>query len=216
MGVPGGRTRLTVLVGGIEEDVATQEAWLGRLQAYLEPRLTTETAFLRYTHPYIAAVGFGLPLIGSLIRKYHLARFRAAVAAATAHEGPGAEVDLIGHSFGTWLAWHSVLDEGRGPRLFYRRMVFMGSIVSSGDDLRDQGRHFEAILNCWSDHDEVVRFAPFGHAGYRGFEWADGRSLVNLNCSPCPHRGYTQPCRAWDGAADFLNKSSGAAASPSV
>jgi len=145
----------------------------------------------------------GLPVVGPIVRAHHVSAFQRFVM-KKCKENPEALPDAIGHSLGSYLIFESMRAED-APRAFYRRVCLMAAPVSSREDFEDVQGHFWEMLNLWSDADEVVRWNPFGHAGWKGFLHATAYNRVrNLDMTPYKHRNYTEPGRAWDVAAGFL------------
>ena len=86
----------------------------------------------------------------------------------------GKPLDIVCHSYGTWLAWHSIRRSMLSIMpVQIHTLVMVGSVIHCDDPCEAVSEgYIKRIINCWSSNDEVVRFAPepFGHAGSVGLQ----------------------------------------------
>lgn len=196
------RPHIVYLVHGIRQRPSRADAWMQALAA----RVTAadHAAMVRiHLYGFLGAMAVRAPFVGRRIRRAYVRELQDAVA-ADRRIYPNATIDLIGHSFGTYLAWHS-MTQSKGPRAFYRNLVFMGGVVSSRETFEREGQHFKGILNLYSRSDEIVAIATFGHSGWSGFQHDGGGRVRNLSMAPYEHKDYERPGPAWDEAQRFVN-----------
>ena len=172
---------------------------------------------LPYLYGYILGASIALPVRGRFVRRRAVRNFQKWVARQLQPLGPDVELDAVGHSFGTHLLHRSMVQEG-GFRPFFRRVVYMGGIVSTREKFEQHDDHVEGVLNLFSREDEVVFSCPFGHCGWKGFKnfrmpvadksliGAHGGVFVKqFDMTPLGHQDYTQPgTMAWTRAAEWL------------
>lgn len=164
-----------------------------------------------FLYGWTSGLGIRLPFYGLWTRRRLTKKLQKFLVRQLRREPPGTQVDAIGHSFGTWLIHRSMTYKGR-VKAFYRRIIYAAGIVSSRENFEDEAGHYSGILNLYSREDDVVRLAPFGHAGYNGFFYADrpGEPLrvhvINADMTPFEHDDYTQPGKAWELTLKFLKE----------
>ena len=193
--------RIIVLIHGIHTRRRKARRWykpLGTLLRQRMPSVQVEHFFYGWT----AGLSIRLPLIGLMVRKRLIRKFQKFVRKLVKRHGPGVEVDVVAHSFGTWITHHS-MTKGKW-HTFYRRLVYMAGVVSSRENFKGEKGHYEHILNLHSRGDDVIRLVPFGHSGYRGFVNWEGNNVVNGDLTPANHNDYTEPGAAWSRTARFL------------
>jgi len=196
---------LIVMLHGVREDRAEAIEWMGALGRRLAA-VVEGARVVPFIYGWTAATSVRLPLIGGFVRRGLVRRFQGFVTRLLAQGDPTAAVDVVAYSFGTWIAQES-MTFAPGPKLFFRWLVYMGGIVSSRDDFADEAGHFERVLNVHSRGDDVVRLAPFGHCGYRGFVRAPKDRVGNVDLTPLNHRDYQRDGLAWDEVVEFLSSS---------
>lgn len=86
------------------------------------------------------------------------------------HEHPGQPIDLIAHSYGTYLLYEAIREL---PQVPIRTFVMIGAVVHTAETFEDTigaGR-IQTVINGCSRGDQIARWAPppFGHSGYWGF-----------------------------------------------
>ena len=194
-------SRILLIAHGLRTDKKRAQGWMHPLRDKILAAAPDYEAAYLFEYGFLGVLGFRAPFIGGANRKHFVTREQRFVAWARKRH-PGADVDLVAHSFGTYLADHSMHDDG-GPKAFYNRIVLMGCIMSSRDDWKDKAGHYGPVLNLWSASDQVVEFDTFGHAGWRGFN--DPPSAVRNEEMPgYSHTDYCAPGKAWDETVKFL------------
>ena len=195
--------RVVILIHGVHSGEQKSLDWFEPLAdaiRYVSP--STTVVFFMYG--WTAGVSVRFPGIGKMVRRHLVRKLQKAVARLVETHGAEAEIDAIAHSFGTWLL-HRSMTAGRNARwhCFYRRLVYMGGVVSSRETFENEAGHFARVLNLYSRGDDVVRLAPFGHCGTKGFSRAPA-PVVSVDLTPINHRDYTGPGEAWSHAVPFL------------
>lgn len=189
-----------ILVHGIHTSKTEARAWMRDMGAYLK-RVIPEIEVHEFRYGWTSGVSVRLPVWGWFSRRRKTKKFQRFVAELAKKGGNAGHADVVAHSFGTWLTHHSMTKGG--PKTFFRRLVYMGGIVSSRENFEAEQTHHERLLNMFSRKDDVVRFAPFGHCGYRGFLNVGAR-VKNLDMTPLEHGEYLTSDKVWTKAADFL------------
>jgi alpha-beta hydrolase superfamily lysophospholipase len=193
--------RLVIPVHGIHNSRRKARAWTALLAARLAgPGVLVAP----YLWGWLPALAIKAPWIAGWTERHYvtgLQRFARELKA----ENTGADLCLVGHSYGTQLSYGATGDEF-GPGLKCARLVLMASIVSARERLADLKAHAGRLLNLWSPEDEVVKFSTIGLSGWQGFRNADGKQIVNLEMSKYEHADYEAPGPAWEAAAAFLTK----------
>ena len=190
--------RICIIVPGIHTSKRESREWCGRLAGIIEAGVPESTCIV-YHHGWIA----GVQILARYFRRRKVKRFQNWVAARLREIDPGAVPCAVAHSFGTWLVHQSMTDNG-GPHTFWDRLVYCGGIVSCREDFKQEAGHFWELLNFFSRHDEVVRFAPFGHCGFAGFQAAHPDGPVRNVETRLEHTGYLQAGPVWARIVSFL------------
>lgn len=117
------------------------------------------------------------------------------VVAEQAQLHPKAVINFVGHSLGTWLGYRAMFTETAYPKAFFDDVVLMATVVSSRENFVRTAGHFRQLWNLYSKSDEITRFNPYGHAGFRGFlvegPLGDGkRKVVNIEYPDYEHTDY--------------------------
>jgi hypothetical protein len=157
-----------------------------------------------YSYGWTGLTSATFPIIGGMVRRRLTTRLQALHREIIKSLGPECEIDAVGHSMGVTLLHESMTRQSSQPKCFYRRLVYMGGIVSSRETFKDEAGHFQKLLNIHSRGDDVVRLSPFGQCGYRGFTRVDPKLVLNLDLTPDNHRSYAAPGVAWTVIAQFL------------
>lgn len=194
-------SRILLIVHGIRTNKKRAQAWMHPLRDKIMAAAPDIQAAYLFEYGFLGVLGFRAPLIGGHNRKHFVRRFQRFVAWARKRH-PDAAVEVVGHSFGTYLIGHSMTDEG-GPRAFYDRVVLMGCILSSRDDWTDKAGHYTRVLNLWSGKDRVVEFDTLGQSGWRGFIQAPP-AVQSLEMPGYSHTDYCAPGTAWEALTGFL------------
>ncbi len=86
---------------------------------------------------------------------------------------PDAKVNILSHSFGTYISYEAIRSAGKDGKapIKVNNLVLVAAIVSAHEDFKDtiEKGLIKKVYNYCSYDDKVVRFNPFGHAGYHGF-----------------------------------------------
>ncbi len=88
-------------------------------------------------------------------------------------KNPGVSINIVGHSYGTMIAYEAIKRswrDNRGP-VRVDSLVLVASIISAHEDFKETigNNLIRNIYNYCSYDDKVARFNPFGHSGYWGF-----------------------------------------------
>jgi hypothetical protein len=192
---------VVILVHGIHTSKREAREWMRKMGLYLS-RAIPGLEVLQFKYGWISGISVRLPIWGWFSRRRKTRKFQRFVARAVKERGPETHPDVVAHSFGTWLAHHSMTKGG--PKTFFRRLVYMGGIVSSREDFRAEEGHYEKVLNLYSRNDMVVRYSLFGHCGHRGFINASTLRVQSVDVTPAEHGDYIKPGRMWGEAGEFL------------
>ena len=176
---------LVITVHGIR----TFAQWSGRLKSLLEaskPGIRVE----HYNYGYFSAFAFLIPFL----RWIEARRFRQALLELVNGCAPGARIDIVAHSFGTFLVAKSLRHLPAGRNI--DTIIFAGSVLKSSfpwDDFTQAGRVRRVVNECGL-HDQVLvvnqMVALFmGMAGRVGFHGMIGNQVVN-RYFPFGHSGY--------------------------
>ena len=123
----------------------------------------------RFSYGYLRAVLVAVPWV----RKFKVWKFKRYLRKLQ-KEYPIAKIDILAHSFGTYIAYEAIRQAGKDkkPSIRINKLILVGGIISSHEDFKDtigEGL-IKEIYNYCSYNDRVVRFNPlFGHCGYQGF-----------------------------------------------
>jgi hypothetical protein len=208
--------RAIILVHGIHTSKKEARAWMTPFAEVLKQTNPGVLVF-PYTYGYVLGTSIAFPVRGRIVRRRAVRRFQKWAAQLVKRLGPDVELDAVGHSFGTHLVNESMVQDG-GPRTFFRRVVYMGGIVSTRETFGRHDDHLDGVLNLYSREDEIVRLCPFGHCGWKGFKYhsvrtADGSFIsiqhgipvTQIDMTPLEHEDYTLPgSTAWGNAASWL------------
>ena len=191
--------RVIIVIHGIHTSRRDAATWMPALMKAVVPA-APDVAARSFLYGWTSGAAIRLPIIGWFSRRRRTRKFQRFVAALR-QTFPGAEVDVIAHSFGTWITHYSMLKGNN--RTVLRKVVYMGGIVPQDQNWRNVpvGR----VLCLYSLADRVVKIAPgFGESGNVGFIHADGTRIVNRDMSPFRHGDYLKSGPAWKAAAAFL------------
>jgi hypothetical protein len=193
-----------VIIHGIHTSKNDAESWMPALGKHVSKG--TDIEVLHYRYGWRSGVMMRFPGIGWFSRRSRVRGFQKFIKGlrknyAVADVNP--RIDVIAHSYGTWISHYSMTKGKLKNRTSYNRIVYMGSIVH-----QDQDWAFvpvEKALNLYSPKDKVVAIAPgFGESGERGFDHADGLRVKNLNLKTYSHADFLSPGKAWDEARKFI------------
>ena len=194
--------RALVIIHGIHTSKKDAAGWMPALGNHITEGWASVVYAYRYG--WRSGVMMRFPIVGWFSRRRRVKAFQKFVARVKATH-PGAEVDVVAHSYGTWIAHYAMTKGKPTRRTSYNRMVYMGSIVHQNEDWTLVP--VKQALNLYSPKDKVVKAAPgFGESGEIGFDHADGERVTNLNLTPYSHGDYLAPGRAWDEARRFLKR----------
>lgn len=199
--------RVIALVHGIHNSHKDSKLWMSTMGKYLVENHNNseeELVVKQFRYGWVSGFSIRFPGIGLWTRSHYVRKFMKWVKRICQEEGVD-RLDGIFHSFGTHIGHKSMTNDSRFPKTFFRRIVYMGGMVSARENFDNEEGHFEKVLCMFSREDEVIRFAPFGHCGYRGFNHADGLIVVNKDMTPYEHGYYTRYGDAWPLINDFLN-----------
>ena len=192
--------RLVVIIHGIHTSKKDAKSWMPELMKAIVPA-HGNVAARAFTYGWTSGAAIRLPIVGWFSRRRRTAKFQKFIAELR-KEHPGAKIDVVAHSFGTWITHYSML---KGKHLTtLNRVVYMGGIVPQDEKWEDVP--VNKVLCLFSKADKVVKMAPgFGESGNMGFIHADGRRVINRSMSPYRHGNYLKPGKAWTAMAGFLN-----------
>ena len=181
---------LVITVHGIRTFGGWQ-ADLKRLLLEAEPGVRV----LNYYFGYFSAIAFLVPPLRWLVAR----RFRNFFVGAIKGMPPGSRIDLVAHSFGTYLAASALPHVPEGYQV--DTVIFAGSVLRpSFPWYRLQERHLvgRVVNECgWDDTILVIcQFSALmmGMAGRVGFQGLIGENFVNRYYR-CGHGGYFEPGR---------------------
>lgn len=111
---------------------------------------------------------------------------------------PQAMLDVVCHSYGSWLVWHAIrLSTRWTPILRIRRLILVASVLREDDPLEPvrDGR-IAQVMNHYSRNDWVVLLAPppFGRAGCHGFRHPSA-AVTNVGDWRLGHTDYWTDAR---------------------
>ena len=193
---------ITVIIHGIHTSRKAAADWMPQLGRKIHNATGSGIALFRYG--WTSGVSIRLPLWGLWSRRSKLARLRRLIRKLQAAY-PGERINIVAHSFGTWLGfWAGILGKER-KRVDIHRLALMAPIIDV-DEVPPAAYGPRRIACLFSRSDDVIRTAPFGHAGAWGFATADGKRVVNIDLTAYEHADYTEPGRAWDQVVAFLLK----------
>lgn len=199
---PAAPPHIIYIVHGIRQHPIAANAWMNRLAAVITA--ASPTAWVRlHMWGFLGAMPWRL---SRRVRRAQVRRLQQRIADDRVMF-PNATIDAIGHSAGTYLLWHAMTQEG-APRAIFRRLVFMGGIVSSRETFERQIGHVDSLLNLYSREDEVVAVSTFGQSGWHGFKeqvrpFAEPH-LHQMDMTPFEHDHYERHGAAWQKAVEFL------------
>ena len=121
-------------------------------------------------------------IVGRFVRNAAIKKIQK-VANEEMQKFPGAKISIVGHSLGTFVAYKSMYYETKFPRPIFDKVVLLASVVSRRENFERTAGHFSELLCGFSSEDEMCRFNPYGHSGYKGFItsgiFKDTRKVVN-------------------------------------
>ena len=193
-------SKVLCIIHGARQDERRADDWMVPLELKLRGEADYQVVH-RIHYGWTSGVAFRFPIIGWFVRRNRTRLVQTTVAGL--HEKyPGARIDVIAYSAGTWFVQYSMLRGAAENRTSLGRVVYFASIVDQMTDWTDVP--VERLLNCYSPADKVVRRLPgFGEAGNVGFLLASSK-VVNLEMPGYSHGDYTLPGPAWEAARDFL------------
>lgn len=217
-----GWRRVIVIAHGIHTSRKDADRWMGGLEKFLRSKLPTPQQvksdndtrwgtsvgddIVQFRYGWTSGIMIRLPIVGWFSRRRRTKKFQKLVARIRKRARQPVHIDVIAHSFATWIAYYSTCRGKERMRTELGRVVFMGSIVSALADF--PGDRFERVLNLHSEKDAVVRlgrYTGFGSSGIGGFMLEDDPRVQNVDLTPYEHDSYLEPrSRAWLLAADFL------------
>ncbi|UCH11900.1 MAG: alpha/beta hydrolase [Candidatus Omnitrophota bacterium] len=139
--------------------------------------------FVPYTYGFIPAILSVHPVF-----KYQSVKRVMRVLRKLKSQHPDADLNIVAHSYGTELSFQAIKrsgEDGKSP-IKVNKLILVSSIVSChreipyNDTLRP--RKIKELHCYCSYEDEVCRYNPFGHSGFRGFS----RSAYDRTCYPKP------------------------------
>lgn len=170
-------TQIVVSVHGMRSKGSWSESLMTDIQA--DPRFA-DTLCWPISYPWLpATVGWGASWFPFIRHWYTNWMERQLV--HIQREFPKAALDIVAHSYGTWLVWHAIRRSYEHEHILrICRLLLVASVLRSDDPLLPVARQQVARLtNYWSSNDTVVLFAPppFGRAGQEGLkgQWTDDR-----------------------------------------
>src|SRR5262249_43380332 len=112
---------LVITVHGIRTYGAWQDAFVDLLRCQKR-----EVRFRNYTYGYFSSIAFLIPLLRWIVAR----RFRQCLVAELANLGADARVDIIAHSFGTYLVGRALKGlKGAQYRQRISTVIFAGSVL---------------------------------------------------------------------------------------
>lgn len=119
---------------------------------------------------------------------------------------PDAPLDIVSHSYGTWLTWHAIRRSfEHATPIRARKVLMLGSVVHHDGPFFPLVRgQIKRLVNFFSLNDTVVLFAPppFGHAGQVGCVPTAG--IENVGDCGMKHNGYFDVPGVWARLLDEL------------
>jgi len=198
--------RAVILAHGLHTSKEEAEAWAAGLEPQLRAGNPEIVAVLLWEYGWTSAFAVRFPWVGGAVRRRLVGRFQRWVAQQLLEleelHGGGIVLDGVGYSMGSYLVDHAMTD-APGPRVFWDRVVLMGSILSSRDDWSDKAGHYTRAVNLFSREDDVVKMSTFGQSGWKGFTRRPS-SVIDFECPGYEHGDYERPGLAWSAAANFL------------
>ena len=199
--------RVIVLVHGIHTSQKRAKTWMQALDNYLDSRHSGNLDVRKFMYGWISGFSIRFPFVGYWTRHHYVRKFQKFIEKIVKEKGNDVIIDVVCHSFGTYITHFSMtFDSSRRAKAFFNRIVYMGGIVSARENFKNEEGHFKQALNLWSGGDDVIRIAPFGHSGYRGFNNADGEVVINKDMTPFNHNDYTMYGNAWPLIYEFLSQ----------
>lgn len=215
--------RVVILVHGIHTSRKDADRWMGGLERFLRERLPAPQQvksadgrrwatsvgddIVQFRYGWTSGIMIRrLSFIGWLSRRRRTKKFQKLVARLRRRNSSPLHVDVVAHSFGTWLVYYSTLKGKKRLRTKLGRVAFMAGVVPTRATFHPEA--FERVLNLYSREDDVVRlasYAGFGRSGVHGFAASDDAGVKNVDLTPFEHDHYLNPLsKAWDLVADFL------------
>ena len=162
---------LVITVHGIRT-FGNWQADLERLLEEAEPGIT----ILNYQYGYFSTIAFLLPPLRWLVAR----RFRKFFVSAMQAARPGAKIDLVAHSFGTYLAASALPYIPEERRL--ATVVFAGSVLRPSFPWYKYEREDSVgrvVNECGWDDSILLLCQLMGMAGRVGFQGMVGRQFTN-------------------------------------
>jgi WD40 repeat protein len=179
--MPSRSSHLIITVHGIR----TYGHWQEQLEQLVKSNADVE--FVNYKFGYIPTFFFLIPYVRrSLARK-----FRATLLGRCA-ERQRTRVDLVAHSFGTYVVAEAVAGLS-DPKIFINTIILSGSVLGSAFPWHSLiGSHVGRVINDCGSKDRVLPLSQIlglGMAGRVGFTGPTSEKLRN-RYSPFGHGGY--------------------------
>jgi len=194
-------TRLIVIIHGIHTSKERAASWMPALGRHLKGD-DTACAVNVYTYGWRSGTAMRFPIVGWFSRRARVKRFQRHIAKLRLLY-PGAKIQVVAHSYGTWISHYAMAKGKLEMRTWYDDIVYMGSIVHQ--DEYGKSVPVGRAINLYSPDDKVVDGAPgFGESGTVGFVPAGNGRIENKHMSGYRHGHYLEPGLAWDTARDFL------------
>jgi len=140
--------------------VRSRGRWQKNFDKYIRDSGRTDIYHIPYRYGFIPAFYSIIPFI----RRYHTNRFRKWLYAKI-YPLYGENLNVVAHSFGTYIAFHALKTS-----LGVDRLICFGGVLHCREDFNKiVPDKIEEIHNFHSLEDEVAKYAPQGHCGYYGF-----------------------------------------------
>lgn len=206
--------KIVVLVHGIgtkKKEFLGRNGWGGKFKQFIESRSQGRVLVVPVFWGHLRFWMSGRWMrgyFGHTMKRRAVRRIQRTVAELQAAH-PDVSIDYVGHSLGTWLGYRSMHLETDQPKAIYQNVVLMAAVVSAREDFQRTVGHFKALWNLYSRSDEMTRFNPYGHAGFKGFlvegELGDGRKVINVEYPDYEHTDYIYGVKA-EANLDFVEE----------
>jgi pimeloyl-ACP methyl ester carboxylesterase len=171
--------------------IRTFGAWQERLEALVRP-VDPSIAFKHYKYGYFSVLAFLVPFLRSLVTNRFARDF-----SAFASQNPGARIDIVAHSFGTYIAAHA-LKKLKSNTPLVHTLILSGSVLKTNFPwykLLTQTQIVGRVINDCGTKDLVLVLTLIvvlgsgmaGRIGFIGFH--DNTKLID-RYHAIGHRGY--------------------------
>jgi len=187
--------RVIVLTHGINNTV-TEAKWLDEMKAYLDKQVYAKElgneveVLIHRWNPFFFRFFKFIQVASRRWRNSQVRKFQKYIAWIRKVYGPNVQIDIVGHSFGTYKAHYSMMLETDQPKSFYRKLVLIGAAVSSRFKPGEAAGHFTEEHYLYSEDDDAIASSPIGNAGWAGPFYTDGISILGYDFSPSGHSDY--------------------------